>query len=69
MTTVEIQLKTWGNSVGAIIPKEILEHENLRVGDTIKIDIVPSIRKDGFGMFKQLKKFTRERDEHEDLFR
>ena len=34
------RLKEWGNSLGIIIPKEIIDHDGLNKGDTIKVDII-----------------------------
>lgn len=66
MTTVKV--KEWGNSLGVIIPKEIVEHVSLHAGDEIKIDIIKNKRIDGFGMFKNLPRFKEEREEHEDFW-
>lgn len=64
----EVKVKNWGNSLGLIIPKDIVKHENLHDGDTIKVDIVRSKQMDGFGMFKGLPKFQEEKEPHEDLW-
>ena len=36
----EITLKKWGNSVGAVLPKEFVEARGLKENDKVIIDIV-----------------------------
>mgnify|MGYP001580151290 CR=1 FL=1 len=36
----EITLKKWGNSVGAVLPKEFVEAQGLKENDRVIIDIV-----------------------------
>ncbi len=36
----EITLKKWGNSVGAVLPKEFVESQGLKENDKVIIDIV-----------------------------
>ena len=52
------KLRKVGGSLMATIPKEVVEHESLHDGETIKIE-VKKMRKSGFGLFKGLKSFTR----------
>ena len=68
MTMAEAKVKQWGNSLGIIIPKEIVKIEEVNEGDIIKVDIIKEKRLDGFGMFKGLPSFKREKYEHEDLW-
>lgn len=35
------QLITIGNSIGVIIPKNILKEKNIKVGDKVELDIKP----------------------------
>ncbi|MBS3065543.1 AbrB/MazE/SpoVT family DNA-binding domain-containing protein [Candidatus Pacearchaeota archaeon] len=37
---VEVQLKKWGNSVGVVLPREIVEQKKLKESDKIVIEIV-----------------------------
>jgi len=37
MIEVEVMLRKWGKSIGAVLPKEKTVAENLREGDRIKI--------------------------------
>ena len=70
MTMAEIRVKKWGNSIGIIIPKDIVDIEGLSEGDIIKIDVMKNRRVDGFGMFKGLgmKPFKREKERRDDMW-
>jgi len=37
---IEVKVKKWGNSMGVILPKVLIERENLEEADTITIEIV-----------------------------
>ncbi len=60
MVVVKSQLKRWGNSFGVIIPKGIIDSENLKVNQTIELIIAKNsqkVLKETFGMLKgKLKK-------------
>ena len=64
MTAVEAKVKKWGNSLGLIIPKDIVRAEDLNTGDTVKIEILKEKRVDGFGIFKGAPSFEEEGAEH-----
>jgi len=64
MAVAEIRVKKWGNSIGVIIPKDIVKIENLHVGDTIKVEIAKEKRVNTFGIFKGGPPFEREEEEH-----
>jgi len=68
MTMVEAEIKQWGNSLCIIIPKHIIRVEDLRIGDTIKIEISKEKRINGFGMFKGIPSFKEEEEPHGDLW-
>jgi len=53
------KLRKVGGSVMARIPKEVLEHESLHAGETVKIE-VKKVKISGFGAFKGLKITTKE---------
>lgn len=53
------KLRKVGGSVMARIPKEVLEHESLHVGDNIRLEIKKS-KISGFGIFKGMRPFTKE---------
>ena len=37
---VEAKVRQWGNSLGVILPKQFVEHEELHEGDVILLDVV-----------------------------
>ena len=67
MTMAEVQVKEWGNSLGIIIPKEIVKHVDLHKGETIAVDIIKKKRMDGFGMLGGIGKFEEEKEPHEEF--
>jgi antitoxin component of MazEF toxin-antitoxin module len=67
MSTGEIRVKKWGNSLALIIPSEVAKREDLNEGDTVKIDISKDRRIDAFGIFKGAPRFAKE-DEGESDF-
>ena len=68
MTTAEAKIKQWGNSLGIIIPKEVIRNEGLGAGDIIKIEIVKERKIDGFGMLKGAPSFVRDHDDREEFW-
>ena len=56
----EIKIKQWGNSLGMIVPKEIVKREELHEGDIVKVEIIKEKRVDAFGMLKGLPSFNKE---------
>lgn len=64
MTAIEAKVKQWGNSLGLIIPKDIVKNEDLNRGDTVKVEILKEKRVDGFGIFKGAPSFEEEKEEH-----
>lgn len=64
MTMAEVEVKEWGNSLGVILPSELVKHIELHKGDTITIDIVKNKRIDGFGMLKGIGKFEEDPESH-----
>ncbi len=63
MVIVESKAKKWGNSVGFIIPKDVLKDIGVEEGETLEIDIRRKKRINGFGLFRHAKPFI-ESDEH-----
>ena len=43
-----------GNSIGLLIPKEIIEKENLPEGGKVRISIAPEMEEKIFGRFKDI---------------
>lgn len=68
MTMVEAKVKQWGNSLGLIISKDIVKVENIKVGDTVKVDILKEKRMDGFGIFKAIPSFKEDKEEHSEFW-
>ncbi len=54
-----------GGSIIVTIPKDIVDEEGIRSGETIRI-VVEKVKKSGFGAFKGIGPFTKEDefDEH-----
>jgi len=50
----ESVIKSWGNSAGVVVPKKIMEKEDLKVGQKVEILIRPETPKMGdlFGILK-----------------
>jgi len=62
---MEAELKAWGNSLGIIIPKEVLNELDLRKGDKVEMDLIPKKRIDGFGIAHGARPFEdHDRDHH-----
>ena len=60
----EVELKKWGNSVGVILPSEVLKELGLEQGDLVEVDIVSKKRINGFGIAHGAKPFTEEEESH-----
>lgn len=37
---IEVEIKKWGNSIGVVLPKTLVEKEELKENDKIVLDIV-----------------------------
>ncbi len=52
----EVTIKKWGNSMGVLLPKELVEKERLKENQKININIVKEVNlSDIFGMIKNRK--------------
>ncbi len=40
MEVIEVNLRSWGRSIGVVIPKETILKENLKEGDKIELMII-----------------------------
>jgi len=61
MIEYETSLKSWGNSIGVIIPKEELQKENLSVNNNVTVIVMQTKKvkvKDLFGKLENWKKPT-----------
>ena len=67
MLMTEAKIKQWGNSLGLIIPKEIVKREELIVGDLVKVEISKEKRIDAFGMLKGAPRFSKEDEADSDF--
>ncbi|MBS3075663.1 AbrB/MazE/SpoVT family DNA-binding domain-containing protein [Candidatus Pacearchaeota archaeon] len=66
MVKTEVITRKWGNSIGVILPKEIIEKENIK--ENMRIDILISknsnVLNETFGMLKgKLKKSSQQMKE------
>ncbi|MBI4116375.1 AbrB/MazE/SpoVT family DNA-binding domain-containing protein [Candidatus Pacearchaeota archaeon] len=53
---IEVQTRKWGNSIGIIIPKEVVEKEKIKENQRIIVNIVKEADlSDIFGMIKKRK--------------
>ena len=66
---VEVELKEWGNSIGAIFPAEKLKEFGLKKGDKVDIDIIKKKSVEGFGIAKGAKPFEEEKEPHEEIWK
>ena len=64
MVNAELKIKRWGNSIGLVIPKDIVKIEDLHIGDTVKVDIEKEKRIDAFGILKGMPRYEREDEGH-----
>lgn len=55
MIKSETKLRAWGNSVGVILPKEVLKEEGLAVNDEVEVTLrkKSTTLKDAFGKLKE----------------
>ncbi len=67
MVMAESKIKQWGNSLGLIIPKELVKLEDLSEGDIVKVEISKEKKVDAFGMFKGAPRFNKEDEGDSDL--
>ena len=62
METKDIKVRKWGNSFGIVIPKDIIEKQDIKEGITVRINIQvkdKTTAKDIFGILKgKIKKDT-----------
>ena len=64
METIDVKVKKWGNSLGVVLPRNILDSENIAEGSDIEISVRAKHKtkvKDIFGMLKG--KLVRDTDE------
>ena len=64
---VEVELKRWGNSLGVILPSDLLKETGLEQGDTLEVDIVSKKRMNGFGIARGARPFIEEEESHQEF--
>ncbi|MBI3412551.1 MAG: hypothetical protein HY051_00530 [Candidatus Aenigmarchaeota archaeon] len=54
MASIEVKAKRWGNSIGLLIPKDVVRKEKIRENQILDIIIIPKTRtlEKTFGMVK-----------------
>jgi antitoxin component of MazEF toxin-antitoxin module len=55
METADVKVKKWGNSLGVILPKEILVNQDIKEGSNVEIIVRPKTKtkvKDIFGILR-----------------
>jgi len=66
MKMLKAKVMKIGDSFGIIMPKEVLDLDNIKVGDEIVIKGIEKARiEDMFGIWKGLPSFTHVREDHE----
>ncbi len=64
MKTIETTAKKWGNSIGIIIPKEVIDKEHIKENGVVKFLIIREssrILRETFGLAKdKIKKSTQQ---------
>ena len=60
MAVVKTVAKKWGNSIGVLIPKDVIEKESIKDGQKLEIIIMKpdNVLKETFGMAKGMFKDT-----------
>ncbi len=67
MAHTVVEAKKWGNSIGIVIPKDVVEQLDLKPGEELDATFVKKERVDFFGIAKRrgLRPFVRDHDDHE----
>ncbi|HLC37804.1 MAG TPA: AbrB/MazE/SpoVT family DNA-binding domain-containing protein [Candidatus Nanoarchaeia archaeon] len=53
---IEVQLKKWGNSIGVVLPRELVEQRKLKESDKVIIEVVKvSNLSNIYGLIKERK--------------
>ena len=68
MKTIETTAKRWGNSIGIIIPKKVIDKEHIKTKDRVRILIIKEsdrILRETFGLAKDKIKKTAQQIKNE----
>ena len=64
MTLIDVRVKKWGNSFGVVIPREVIEKEDIKEDEDVRLIFVKKsskVLKETFGMLKgKIKKSTQQ---------
>lgn len=67
MTNATVPIRKWGNSLGIVIPKEVVKETEVSEGDFVDVSIVKKRKISGFGMCKRASPFVEDDEEHSDI--
>jgi predicted acetyltransferase len=67
MPHITVQVRKWGNSLGLILPREVVEEAAVSDRDLVDISIVKKKKTSGFGMCRGAGPFVEEEDAHTDI--
>lgn len=45
MTVIEVKLKRWGNSLGVVIPRDVVKKENMKEEENVRLIVVKDSKK------------------------
>ena len=63
MESKDVKVKKWGNSLGVVLPKEIVNKQNIKEGVIVRINIQTKNKTKAGDIFGILKDFTRSTDD------
>ncbi|MFH1586832.1 MAG: AbrB/MazE/SpoVT family DNA-binding domain-containing protein [Candidatus Diapherotrites archaeon] len=55
MAEVIVKTRNWGNSIGVTLPKEIIEKENIKANEEIRIEVKRRVKMPSGDFFGNLK--------------
>lgn len=67
MIHVTVPVRKWGNSLGILLPKEVVDEIDVSEEDFVDIHMVKKKKVTGFGLCKGGSPFIEEDDSHADI--
>jgi len=67
MTHITVPVRKWGNSLGILIPREVVEEAEVGDRDLVDVSIVKKKKTSGFGICRGAGPFIEEEEPHTDL--
>ena len=67
MPHVTVPVRKWGNSLGIVLPKKLVEEAEVAENDLVDVTIVKKKKTSGFGLCRGTGPFKEEEDTHTDL--